>query len=103
LAYYLKILEREDKIRSERDGMYKRFYPTKGKISRDVLELSEVQKNIYQLIKDNLGISQKDIQTQLGISQQRMNYHVQLMSNARIIKVERVGKGTKCFVIDDNA
>jgi DNA-binding MarR family transcriptional regulator len=99
LTYYLRILEREGTIRSERDGMYKRFYPTKANITSEVLELSDVQKNIYQTIKEHLGITQKEISEQLGMAQQTVNYHIQLMEQARIIKLDREGKKSKCFIL----
>jgi len=100
LTYYLKVLERDGIIRSERDGFNKRFYPSYGKFTGENIELTEIQQSIYWIIKNNPGISQKDIQSQLGISQQRLNYHIQLMVDARLIRVEHEGKLTKCFVID---
>jgi DNA-binding MarR family transcriptional regulator len=101
LTYYLRILEREGTIKSERDGMYKRFYPAKANITREVLELSDVQKNIYQTIKEHLGITQKEIAEQLGMAQQTVNYHIQLMEQARIIRLDREGKRSKCFIIQE--
>jgi len=101
LTYYLKSLEEEKMIISERDGFLKRFYPTIGRISKDILELTEIQKGIYKLIQKNPGISQKDISSKLEISLQRVNYHIQLLIDARIIKIMRDGKITKCFIIDE--
>jgi len=101
LTYYLKSLEKEGMIRFERDGFLKRFYPTIGRISKDILELTEIQKGIYNLIQKNPGISQKDISSKLKISLQRVNYHIQLLIDARIIKIIREGKITKCFIIDE--
>jgi predicted transcriptional regulator len=105
LTYYLRTLEKEGIIRSERDGFLKRFYPSKqtGETKSEVMELTEIQQNIYELIQDNPGISQNKILKKLEteISQQKLNYHIQKMVKARIIKVERAGKRTKCFVIRD--
>jgi parallel beta-helix repeat protein len=100
LAYYLKVLKREGAIKSERDGMYKRFYPTKVNITTDKFELSNLQKDIYKTIKENLGITQKEISSRLGIAHQTINYHIQLMRDARIIRLDRDGKKTKCFIIE---
>jgi len=86
LTYYLKALEKEGMIRSERDGFLKRFYPTKGMLSAEVFELTDIQKDIHEIIKKNPGIYQKDIQSKLDISQQRLNYHIKLMVDARILK-----------------
>ncbi|MFX0142315.1 MAG: winged helix-turn-helix transcriptional regulator, partial [Candidatus Hodarchaeota archaeon] len=101
LAYYLRVLEREELIKSERDGMFKRFYPTKGKIIREVFELTNTQQDIYSTIKKNFGISQKNISDKLSLSQSTINYHIQLMVNARIIRIEREGKKTKCFIVEE--
>ena len=96
------MLRREGIICSERDGFHVRFYPAHGNISSDVLELSPVQKEIKDVIQTNPGISQKDILTHLDISQQKLNYHIQLMKKARIIRLEREGKITKCYILEDS-
>jgi len=101
LTYYLRILENEGTIKSERDGMYKRFYPTEGKAIKNVLELSDMQKEIYRTIKENIGITQKEISSHLDVAQQTVNYHIQLMKNARIIRLDREAKNTKCFIIEE--
>ncbi len=103
LAYYLKVLERDRLIKSERDGFLKRFYPIGGMKVKDVLELSQVQENIKMVIQKHPGASQKDILANLDISQQKLNYHIQLMVKARMIKLEREGKITKCYVIEDTS
>ena len=61
LASYLKSLESEGEIRSERDGYLKRFYPADGRITSDVLEMTDFQKNIMNSIENNPGISQAEI------------------------------------------
>ncbi|WP_455392296.1 NosD domain-containing protein [[Eubacterium] cellulosolvens] len=103
LAYYLKVLEREGTIKAERDGMYKRFYPSHGNITKEVIELTDVQKDIYQTIKEHMGITQKEISTLIGVTQSTVNYHVQLMVDARILRMEREGKKTKCYILEDNS
>ncbi len=101
LAYYLKVLQREGKIKGERDGMYKRFYPTTGRSTKDVIELSTIQKKIVQFIKRTPGCSQTEISNNLELIQSKVNYHVNLMVDARIIKVERDGNKTRCYIIDE--
>ena len=101
LTYHLNTLEKEGIIRSERDGFNKRFYPSQANYMDEKIELTEIQHAIHWIIKSNPGISQKDIQSQLGISQQRLNYHIQLLVDARIIRVEHEGKITKCFTIEE--
>ena len=101
LAYHLKVLEREQDIRSERDGMLKRFYPYEGKVTAEILELSKLQKRILNVIKGNPGISQTTISKKLNESVQRVNYHVQLMVEARLIRLERDGNKTKCYILEE--
>lgn len=103
LTYYLKALEKDGVVRSERDGFLKRFYPAGEKGGTELLELTDIQKNICNIIKNNPGISQKDILTKLDISQQNLSYHIQLMSNARIIKVERKGRRNKYYIIQEGS
>lgn len=102
LTYYLKALEKEGVIRGERDGFLKRFYPATSRSDTEVLELSELQKDINKIITENPGISQKNIQKQLEISQQKLNYHIQLLVKARVIRVDREGKLTKCYIIPED-
>jgi hypothetical protein len=103
LAYYLKILAKEGKIKAERDGMYKRFYPTAGKSRTEnlIIELSKIQQKILEYIKTNPGTSQTNISKELGIIQSKLNYHISQMSDARLIKVEREGNTTRCFVLGE--
>jgi len=98
LTYYLRVLEKERMIKSERDGLYKRFYPIGLEIKKVTYELSDIQKDIYIIIKENPGIYQKKILTFLDISQQKLNYHIQLMIKSNILEIERVGNKTKCFI-----
>jgi parallel beta-helix repeat protein len=101
LAYHLKFLEREGEVKSERDGVYKRFYPVEGRISEEVLELSKIQKKIVDLVKKLPGLTQREISKRLGEPAQKINYHVSMMVKARLLRLKRVGNKTKCYVIDE--
>jgi hypothetical protein len=101
LAYYLKVLQRENIIRSERDGMYKRFYPTKGIVTKEVIELSSIQQKIYQYINKNPGCSQVEISQKLEMNHSKVNYNINLLVNARVIKLKREGNKSKCYIIED--
>jgi N-acetylneuraminic acid mutarotase/predicted transcriptional regulator len=100
LTYNLKTLERAGLIKSERDGFHKRFYPGEARFVNEAFEFTDIQQSIYNVIKENPGISQSDIATRLYISIQRLNYNVKLMVDARIIRLDREGNKTKCFLID---
>jgi hypothetical protein len=101
LAYHLKFLEKEGEVKTERDGIYKRFYPVEGRISEEVLELSKIQKKIVNLVKKLPGLTQREISKRLGEPAQKINYHVSMMVDARLIKLKREGNKTKCFVIEE--
>ncbi|MCK5562378.1 MAG: right-handed parallel beta-helix repeat-containing protein, partial [Thermoplasmata archaeon] len=101
LAYHLKFLEREGEVRAERDGIYKRFYPVEGRITKEVFDFSKLQKNIYELIIRIPGLSQKEISKRLKEPAQKINYHVKMMVDARVLKMERVGNKTKCYILEE--
>jgi predicted transcriptional regulator len=96
-AYHLKVLEREGFIKSMRDGIYKRFYPSDMKIPEKRVHLSRVQKDILKEIQKHPGVTQKQISKLLDESKQVVNYNVKVLETASLIRVERVGRGTACF------
>ena len=51
-AYHLSVLEREGFIRSLRDGIYKRFYPSTMRIPEKRLHLSRIQRDIFEVINN---------------------------------------------------
>ncbi|MEM4728227.1 MAG: choice-of-anchor T family protein [Thermoplasmata archaeon] len=98
LAYHLKVLEREDYIVSVRDGIYKRFYPRHMKIPRRERELTRIQQDILSALKNNPGTSQSGLARMLGESKQVIAYHIRVLSRAGLVRVEREGQLTRCFV-----
>lgn len=102
LSHHLNILEKQEYIKSQMDGMYRRFYPTGMKIkAKDINFLSEIQRNILNVIRKKEGISQSKIARELGRSRRIINYHVNLLADAGIIRVERHGIITKCSLEKD--
>jgi hypothetical protein len=99
LTYHLSTLEREGFIRSEWDGLYKRFYPAQmaSAPGEPMLELSPVQKELLGHIRSSPGISQKEISILTGFSKRVVSYHIAQMAQARVIRVERDGKKVRCF------
>ncbi len=96
-AYHLKVLEREGFIKSMREGIYKRFYPSDMKIPEKRVHLSRVQKDIMKEIQKHPGVTQKQISKLLDESKQVVNYNIKVLETANLIRVERVGRGTACF------
>ncbi len=101
LAHHLRKLEEQEMVRSCSDGIYKRFYPYKMRIpTKDIDSLTWFQMGIYNTIKERPGISQAQIAKELGESKQVVHYHVRLMEDAGVIKVEKVGISTKCYILN---
>jgi predicted transcriptional regulator len=104
LTYHLATLEREEFIRSERDGPLKRFYPADTEFTPGMaLELTPIQKSIYDLISKSPGISQKEIAAKIGVSAPTVNYHIKAMVNARLVRLERHRKVTRCFIVESSS
>jgi predicted transcriptional regulator len=91
LAYHLKILERENIIKSHRDGIFKRFYPMNTKITRDMVHMSK-QEIILNKIIEQPGISRKELALQVGLSRQVINYHSKGLIQAGLVRSEKYGK-----------
>ena len=101
LTYHLTTLEREGFVRSEWDGLYKRFYPSQmARSPTDILELSRVQMELMGHIRTDPGITQKELSMRTGLSKRVISYHVSRMTQARLIRVVRDGKRTKCFALE---
>ncbi|MEM2899829.1 MAG: choice-of-anchor T family protein [Thermoplasmata archaeon] len=101
LAYHLTVLEREGYIKSVRDGLYKRFYPKEMKIPKKVIQLSRLQKDIIEQIRNEPGISQSKIAKRLGESKQVINCNIKILEKGSIIKVERIGKESMCYLTNE--
>jgi predicted transcriptional regulator len=102
LTYHLSTLEREGFIRSEWDGLYKRFYPSQMATApgEPVVELSAVQKELLGHIGETPGISQKELVERTGVSKRVVSYHIAQMAQARLVRVERDGKKVRCYKVD---
>lgn len=97
LVHHLHTLERQNFIKSERDGPFKRFYPTGRQLTEDVLEINGIQKKILDAVTTNPGMTQKDLALQLQTSPPTINYHVKALSGVRLLNIKREGKNTRCF------
>jgi len=100
LAYHLATLEREGFVRPRKDGIYKRYYPKDQQLpKKEITSLSWFQLGILKIIKDNAGITQKEIGEKLSESRQVINYHVKLLDRTGFIRLEKIGRETHCFAV----
>lgn len=96
-AYHLRVLEREGVIKSRRDGVYKRFYPSGMRIPSNGSQLKEIQRLIFKKVKETPGISQKEMASFLGLASSTIHYHAQILIGADIIKPKRMGREVRYF------
>jgi fibronectin type 3 domain-containing protein len=94
-AYHLDVLERENFIRSVRDGRLKRFFSTETRISKEHgLTPEEMRGAIWDLVGLRPGISQKEIVYELGTSRDSTGYFLREMVGSGNLEASRKGKYT---------
>lgn len=99
LAYHLRVLEKEELIKSRRDGMYKRFYPKGAKLPDDGgSPFSPIQERIVEVIRETPGICQKDIASLLGVSSSTVSYHITKLVRRGLITSKRRGMRTAYYI-----
>ena len=81
LVHHLSILEKNGFIHSINDGLHKRFYPIGIKTNTAI--------RILNLIKENPGISQKEIIKDTKIKQPTVSYNLNLMVKESTIRIEK--------------
>jgi DNA-binding transcriptional ArsR family regulator len=100
LTYHLKVLEDEGLVKSERDGIYKRFYPIEMQLPKNATHLSRIQETILNEIIVKPGITESDLGKNIEVSPRVINYHVKALVSAGLIKAERFGKKNRYYVIE---
>ncbi|UCE38007.1 MAG: winged helix-turn-helix transcriptional regulator [Thermoplasmata archaeon] len=99
-AYHLHVLEREGVIKSKRDGIYRRFYPSEMRLPSNANHLKEIQKLIIERIKESPGMSQTDIASSLGVASSTIHYHIQDLISADLVEAKRMGRSVRYFPND---
>ena len=101
IVYHLTVLERQELIKSEKVGLYKRFYPLGGTLSENgVMELTDAQESLLEILRQSPGLTQREIALRMGLSGRVVNYHVGLLQRARLLTLEKVGKVTRCYATE---
>jgi predicted transcriptional regulator len=102
LAHHLRTLEREEFIKSRKDGLLKRFYPMDMNIDIDKhgIQVSQAQMEIVNIIKQQPGISQSEIARLLNKDRRAIAYHIKEMERMSMIRLERSGRESSCFLGD---
>jgi predicted transcriptional regulator len=116
LVHHLARLEQEELIKSERDGYFKRFYPIGLRIPKSEVgmyypegmatynigehQVSAIQLRIIKIIKKNPGLTQKEIALKIKESRRVVNYHIKLLEQHELVRVEKNGRETQCYIVD---
>ena len=101
LAHHLRTLEREQFVKSKRYGLYRRFYPMSYRMpAEDAYQPNEIQVTILRVIRERPGITQKEIAERLGLSPPTVNYHVSVLADRNLIRVDRQGRSTHCSIVE---
>jgi predicted transcriptional regulator len=94
-AYHLDVLERENFIRSVRDGKLKRFYSVQTKVPEDVgWSPEETREVIVELVQKRPGISQRQVMEELGLSRDAASYYLRELVKEGRLKAGKEGKYT---------
>jgi len=103
LSYHLHMLEKTGMVKSRKEGLrYRVFYPTGVKFPKEErYRLTELQMNIIKMIKENEGISQKEIARSLNLKHQTVSYNVKVLQQAGFIRLRKKGRITSCYIIED--
>ena len=80
--------------------MYRRFYPSEMKTLKkgSYTNMTKSQKMIYKIVKETPGLSQKEIAKKIDLTLSTVNYHINSMTKAGVVRLERDGNRTSCYV-----
>jgi predicted transcriptional regulator len=103
LSYHLGVLEKTELIQSRREGLkYRVFYPTGMNFPKaERFRLTDLQIQIIGSIRDQPGMTQKEIARLLGRKPQTINYNIKVLDQAGLISVVKTGRKTTCFPVAD--
>jgi predicted transcriptional regulator len=98
LAYHLKVLIREEFVITRREGGYKRFYPHDMRVPRKRVHFTRLQLDMVEKLSLHPGLTQTALARMLGESKQVVNYNLRVLIAAEVVRVEKDGSSTKCYV-----
>jgi predicted transcriptional regulator len=65
-------------------------------------QVSSIRRQILNIIREIPGITQKDLALKLPIKKQRtISYHIKNMEREGVLRLEKAGRETKCFIADN--
>jgi DNA-binding transcriptional ArsR family regulator len=100
LSFHLRHLERGGFVRSVRLRGRKHFYATEREPGPEAYLVTDRQRQMLTLLRASPGASQRDIARELGMSWSNVSYHVAALRSLGLVKTERDGKLSRCFLRD---
>jgi len=95
ITYHLDVLERENYVRSVRDGRLKRFFTTDTRIPKTYrMSPEDIRDALVDLVSAMPGISQKEIIREIGIDRETVGYHLRELVRTRRLRDSKVGRYT---------
>jgi parallel beta-helix repeat protein len=100
LVHHLRVLESAGKIKSRKDGRFRRFYTQTTQIPvTNGGVLTEVQKRITDTVKDLPGVTQKEMASVLGIHQSSVSYQMGKLEERGLIRPEKQGRKVHYYYV----
>jgi len=95
ITYHLDVLERENYVRSVRDGRLKRFFTTDTRIPKTYrMSPEDIRDTLVEIVRSMPGISQKEIIREIGIDRETVGYHLRELVRTRRLRDSKVGRYT---------
>jgi predicted transcriptional regulator len=94
------MLEKMNMIKSRQEGIrHRAFYITSEQYPEgETFRFTRLQSDIINLIKENNGISEKEIIQRLDEKQQTINYNIKMLQRKNIVRLEQKGRETYCYI-----
>jgi DNA-binding MarR family transcriptional regulator len=104
--YHLYTLEKERKILSRRNGLYKRFYPTHvfREHQQEILDVlsQETERDLLLYLLQNPGSGPKELCEFARMSPGTINWHMKRLIGSNLVMVRREGQFVKYKAIDES-
>jgi DNA-binding MarR family transcriptional regulator len=102
LSYHLRMLEVTGFVRSERDGLYKRFFPADLKATAEGqgIRLSDLQRLLLDRLRGDPGAAQRDLAKEAGVTQQSISYNLRQLRNQGLLDRVKVGRRVRYRVVE---
>ena len=91
--HHIRILEREEYIKSKKTGKFRRYY----RLGVPATGFNELQDKIIYQVGEHPGVTQSQLARELNLSRQLLNYHLQELVTNQVIKLERLGNKSLCY------